>query len=290
MGKIAVVTDSNSGIIQSESNKLGVYVVPMPFMINGETFYEGIDLTQKDFYKKLEEGAEISTSMPEPGSVIDMWEKLLETHDEVVYIPMSSGLSSSCQTATMLAKDYDGRVEVVNNQRISVTLRQSVLDALELVQEGKSAAEIKWILEKAKFDSSIYIMVDTLTYLKKGGRITPAAAAFGEMLKIKPVLQIQGEKLDAYAKARTVKKAKHIMIKAMKEDFKERFKDAEGEKIHLEMSYTYDIEAAEEFKEEVQKEFPNSEIVMQPLSLSISCHIGPGALAVACSQSIEHRK
>lgn len=290
MGKIAVVTDSNSGIIQSESNKLGVYVVPMPFMINGETFYEGIDLTQKDFYKKLEEGAEISTSMPEPGSVIDIWEKLLETHDEVVYIPMSSGLSSSCQTATMLAKDYDGRVEVVNNQRISVTLRQSVLDALELVQEGKSAAEIKWILEKAKFDSSIYIMVDTLTYLKKGGRITPAAAAFGEMLKIKPVLQIQGEKLDAYAKARTVKKAKHIMIKAMKEDFKERFKDAEGEKIHLEMSYTYDIEAAEEFKEEVQKEFPNSEIVMQPLSLSISCHIGPGALAVACSQSIEYRK
>ncbi len=215
MGKVAILTDSNSGILQAEAEELGIQVVPMPFMIEGKTFYEGIDLTQEDFYKKLAENVEISTSMPEPGSVMDLWDKLLETHDEVVYIPMSSGLSSSCETAMMLAQDYDGKVQVVNNQRISVTMRQSVLDALELAEEGRSAAEIKKILEDAKFDSSIYIMVDTLYYLKKGGRITPAAAAFGELLKIKPVLQIQGEKLDAFAKARTVKKAKQIMIKAI---------------------------------------------------------------------------
>ena len=190
MGKVAILTDSNSGILQAEAEELGIQVVPMPFMIEGKTFYEGIDLTQEDFYKKLAENVEISTSMPEPGSVMDLWDKLLETHDEVVYIPMSSGLSSSCETAMMLAQDYDGKVQVVNNQRISVTMRQSVLDALELAEEGRSAAEIKKILEDAKFDSSIYIMVDTLYYLKKGGRITPAAAAFGELLKIKPVLQI----------------------------------------------------------------------------------------------------
>lgn len=290
MGKVAVLTDSNSGIVQAEAEELGIYVVPMPFMIEGKTFYEGIDLTQEDFYQKLEENIDISTSMPEPGSVIDMWEQLLKEYDEVVYIPMSSGLSSSCQTATMLAADYNGKVEVVNNQRISVTMRQSVLDAIELADEGKSAAQIKEILEAAKFDSSIYIMLDTLTYLKRGGRITPAAAAFGEILKIKPVLQIQGEKLDAFAKARTVKKAKQIMIKAMKDDFATRFKDPNGEKMHLELSYTKDREAAEEFKAEVQKEFPNSVIVMQPLSLSISCHIGPGALAIACSKSIEEHK
>ena len=233
MGKVAILTDSNSGILQAEAEELGIQVVPMPFMIEGKTFYEGIDLTQEDFYKKLAENVEISTSMPEPGSVMDLWDKLLETHDEVVYIPMSSGLSSSCETAMMLAQDYDGKVQVVNNQRISVTMRQSVLDALELAEEGRSAAEIKKILEDAKFDSSIYIMVDTLYYLKKGGRITPAAAAFGELLKIKPVLQIQGEKLDAFAKARTVKKAKQIMIKAIQDDLANRFQDPAAEKAYI---------------------------------------------------------
>ena len=226
--------------------------------------------------------------MPSPGSVTDLWDELLKEYDEVVYIPMSSGLSSSCQTAIMLAEDYDGKVVVVNNQRISVTMRQSVLDAIELAEVGKSAAEIRTILEEQKMESSIYIMLNTLTYLKRGGRITPAAAALGTLLKIKPVLQLQGEKLDAFAKARTVKQGKNIMIEAMKKDFRERFHDESGESIHLELSYTHDLEAANAFKEEVQAAFPGCEILMQPLSLSISCHIGPGALAIACSKKIEY--
>lgn len=288
MGKIAIVTDSNSGIVQAEAKELGIYVIPMPFMIDGKDYLEEINLTQEEFYQKLTEGAEISTSMPSPGSVTDLWDELLKEYDEVVYIPMSSGLSSSCQTAIMLAEDYDGKVAVVNNQRISVTMRQSVLDAIELAEAGKSAAEIRTILEEQKMESSIYIMLNTLTYLKRGGRITPAAAALGTLLKIKPVLQIQGEKLDAFAKARTVKQGKNIMIEAMKKDFRERFHDESGENIHLEMSYTHDLEAANAFKEEVQAAFPGCEILMQPLSLSISCHIGPGALAIACSKKIEY--
>lgn len=288
MGKIAIVTDSNSGIVQAEAKELGIYVIPMPFMIDGKDYLEEINLTQEEFYQKLTEGAEISTSMPSPGSVTDLWDELLKEYDEVVYIPMSSGLSSSCQTAIMLAEDYDGKVVVVNNQRISVTMRQSVLDAIELAEAGKSAAEIRTILEEQKMESSIYIMLNTLTYLKRGGRITPAAAALGTLLKIKPVLQIQGEKLDAFAKARTVKQGKNIMIEAMKKDFRERFHDESGENIHLEISYTHDLEAANAFKEEVQAAFPGCEILMQPLSLSISCHIGPGALAIACSKKIEY--
>ena len=216
MGKIAIVTDSNSGIVQAEAKELGIYVIPMPFMIDGKDYLEEINLTQEEFYQKLTEGADISTSMPSPGSVTDLWDELLKEYDEIVYIPMSSGLSSSCQTAIMLADDYDGKVVVVNNQRISVTMRQSVLDAMELAEAGKSAAEIQTILEEQKMESSIYIMLNTLTYLKRGGRITPAAAALGTLLKIKPVLQIQGDKLDAFAKARTVKQGKNIMIEAMK--------------------------------------------------------------------------
>lgn len=288
MGKVAIVTDSNSGIDQAEAKELGISVIPMPFRINGVDYLEGVDLTQEEFYEKLTEGAEISTSMPSPGSVTDLWDELLKENDEVVYIPMSSGLSSSCATAIMLSEDYDGKVQVVNNQRISVTMRQSVLDAMELAEAGKSAEEIKEILEKEKFESSIYIMLDTLTYLKRGGRITPAAAALGTLLKLKPVLQIQGEKLDAFAKARTVKQGKNIMIETIKKDMKERFHDETGEKVHIAMAYTHDLEAAEKFKEEVQKEFPNNEIIMHPLSLSISCHIGPGALAVTCTKKLEY--
>lgn len=231
MGKIAIVTDSNSGIVQAEAKELGIYVIPMPFMIDGKDYLEEINLTQEEFYQKLTEGADISTSMPSPGSVTDLWDELLKEYDEIVYIPMSSGLSSSCQTAIMLADDYDGKVVVVNNQRISVTMRQSVLDAMELAEAGKSAAEIQTILEEQKMESSIYIMLNTLTYLKRGGRITPAAAALGTLLKIKPVLQIQGDKLDAFAKARTVKQGKNIMIEAMKKDFRERFHDESGESI-----------------------------------------------------------
>ena len=286
MSRVAIVTDSNSGITQSQAKELGVTVMPMPFFIDNETYYEDIDLTQEDFYQKLTEDASISTSMPLVGNVTDTWDALLQEYDEIVHIPMSSGLSGSCETAMMLAQDYDNRVFVVNNQRISVTQRQSVLDAMELAKRGYGAEQIKEILEREKMESSIYIMVDTLYYLKKGGRITPAAAALGTLLKLKPVLQIQGEKLDSFAKARTVKQAKNIMIEAMKNDFNQRFNDPEGKNMHLEMAYSYDLEAAEAFRKEVEAEFPGMEIVMNPLSLSVSCHIGPGALAIASSKKI----
>jgi DegV family protein with EDD domain len=286
MGKIAVISDSNSGISPQEAKELGIYIIPMPFFINGETYYEGENLTQEQFYERLKDGSEISTSMPSVGSLTDLWDELLCAYDEIVHIPMSSGLSSSCETAMMLANDYEDKVFVVNNQRISVTQRQSVLDAKALADKGRTAAEIKEILEREKLESSIYIMVDTLAYLKKGGRITPAAAALGTLLRLKPVLQIQGDKLDAFAKARTVKQAKTIMLDAMKNDLANRFADAKGQNVHLEMAYTYDLEAAEAFRAEVLAAFPDSEIVLNPLSLSVSCHIGPGALAIACSKKI----
>ena len=233
MSKVAIVSDSNSGITQLQAEELGITILPMPFFVGDKTLYEDIDLSQKEFYQMLSENANISTSMPLVGNVTDTWDALLKEYDEIVHIPMSSGLSGSCETALMLAQDYEGKVQVVNNQRISVTQRQSVLDAMALAEQGHSAAEIKEILERDKFESSIYIMVDTLYYLKKGGRITPAAAALGTLLKLKPVLQIQGEKLDAFAKARTVKQAKNLMIEAMKHDFAERFHDPEGNGVHI---------------------------------------------------------
>lgn len=286
MSKVAIVTDSNSGITQAEARELGITVMPMPFFIDEKTLYEDIDLSQEEFYKLLSEDVTISTSMPMVGNVTDTWDELLKEYDEIVHIPMSSGLSGSCETAYMLSQEYEGKVQVVNNQRISVTQRQSVLDAMALAQKGLSAEEIKNILERDKMESSIYIMVDTLYYLKKGGRVTPAAAALGTLLKLKPVLQIQGEKLDAFAKARTVKQAKNIMIDAIKNDFVNRFNDPEGKNMHLEMAYTHDLEAAEAFKKEVEEVFPGMEIILNPLSLSVSCHIGPGALALACSKKI----
>lgn len=283
MAKVAILTDSSSGITQDEAKELGITVLPMPFFIDGETCYEGIDLTAEIFYQKLKEGVDISTSMPLVGNVTDIWEKLLEEYDEVVYIPLSSGLSSSCETAIMLSQEYDGRIQVVNNQRISVTMKQSALDAKQLADEGKSAAEIKDILEKNKFESSIYIMVDTLTYLKKGGRITPAAAALGTLLRLKPVLQIQGEKLDAFAKARTVKQAKSIMQQAMLDDFEKRFADPAGEHIHLFVAHTNNQAEAEAFRQELSGHFPGKQIEIQELPLNIACHLGPGSLAIACS-------
>lgn len=286
MSKVAVMTDSNSGITQAEAKELGVVVLPMPFYIDEQMYYEDIDLTQDQFYERLQNDCEIKTSMPLVGNVTDKWDEVLKEYDEIVYIPMSSGLSSSCETAIMLSDDYDGKVQVVDNQRISVTMRQSVMDAKALVEQGRSAAEVKEILEREKMESSIYIMLDTLYYLKKGGRITPAAAALGTLLKLKPVLQIQGEKLDAFAKARTAKQGKSIMIETMKKDFAERFGSADGEHMHLEMAYSHDLASAEEFKKEVQEAFPNHEITMNPLSLSVACHIGPGAIAIACSKKI----
>lgn len=290
MSKIAIVTDSNSGITQAEAKQLGISVVPMPFMIDDETYYEDITLTQVDFYKKLAAGANVITSQPTPESVLNLWDELLNEYDEIVHIPMSSGLSGSCQSAIVLAGDYDGKVHVVNNQRISVTQRQSVLDALALTEQGKSAAEIKDFLEKDKFNSSIYIMLDTLHYLKKGGRITPAAAALGTILKLKPVLQIQGEKLDAFAKARTTSQGKTIMLNAIRSDMENRFGGATKDNIWLQIAYTYDLEAANQFKADVEEAFPGFDIQMDPLSLSVSCHIGPGALAVACCKKHEKKE
>ena len=287
MGNVVIMTDSNSGITQAEAKELGVVVLPMPFYFDEVMYYEDIDLTQEQFYEKLATGCEVKTSMPLVGDVTDAWDKELEKCDEIVYIPMSSGLSSSCETAYMLSQDYDGKVQVVNNQRISVTMRQSVMDAKYLADKGWSAAQIKDKLEEEKFESSIYIMVDTLEYLKKGGRITPAAAALGTLLKLKPVLQIQGEKLDAFAKARTVKQAKQIMIDSVKNDLEKRFHDPKAEKMCIEIAYTYDLEAAEEFKREVLEVFPGHDIIMNPLSLSVSCHIGPGALALALARRVE---
>ena len=241
MGKIAVLTDSNSGITQEQAKELGVYVIPMPFFIDGQQYFEGINLTQEEFYEKLKNDADISTSQPSVGELQDEWDKLLKEYDEIVFIPMSSGLSGTCQTAAMLSDDYDGKVQVVNNQRISVTMRQSVLDAKLLVSKGYSAAQIKEVLEREKMQSSIYITLETLKYLKKGGRITPAAAAIGTVLNLKPVLQLQGEKLDAFSKTRGKNSAKKIMLKAMADDLEGRFKEcAEKGRVHMEAAYADD--------------------------------------------------
>lgn len=287
MTKIAIVTDSNSGITQNQAKELGFYVLPMPFTIDEKEYFEDINLTQDDFYRKLGENADIFTSQPSPESVISLWDELLKEYDEIVHIPMSSGLSGSCQTAILLAEDYDGKVQVVNNQRISVTQKQSCFDAGKLVQAGKNAKEIKEILEADKLNSSIYIMLDTLYYLKKGGRITPAAAALGTLLRLKPVLQIQGDKLDAFAKARTSAQGKNIMINAIKSDIENRFGGFDNPNVTIMMAHTNSPEAIAAFKEDVSEALPGIEIKMvEPLSLSVSCHIGPGAIAVAVVQNL----
>lgn len=288
MKKIAIMTDSNSGMDSEEAKKLGVTVLPMPFLIENDTYYENMNLSQEEFYKKLEEDVEISTSQPSPEDVMTTWEELLETHDEIVYIPMSSGLSGSLQTAKMLSEEYDGKVVVVDNQRISVTQRQSVLDALELAQRGQSAEEIRNYLETVKLESSIYIMLDTLKYLKKGGRITPAAAALGSALRLKPVLQIQGEKLDAFTIARTKKQGVTKMLDAMQKDIEERFGGMENiQNVHIAVAHTNNEEAAEIFAEQIKEHFGIQDVIIRPLSLSVSCHIGPGSLAIACSKAID---
>lgn len=281
MKKTAIVTDSNSGITQSRGKELGIYVLPMPFFIDGELFLEDISLTQEQFYERLGADSEISTSQPSPGDVMELWEKLLREYDEIVHIPMSSGLSNSCETAMSIAAEYDGKVQVVNNQRISVTQEQSVYDAMKLRSQGKTAREIREVLEREKFQSSIYITVDTLKYLKKGGRVTPAAAAIGTVLNLKPVLQIQGEKLDAYAKVRGWKAAKKTMLNAMEKDLNERFADVKDQML-LGLAYTCTKEEAKEWKHEIKERFPGYEMLEAPLSLSVACHIGPGAMAITC--------
>ena len=288
MSAIAIATDSNSGITQAQARELGIYVLPMPFYINDELFLEDITLSQEQFYQRLAEDADVKTTQPAPGDVIELWEQMLKDHDQVVYIPMSSGLSSSWETAEMLSQDYEGKVFVVNNQRISVTQRQSVLDAKALAQAGVGAAEIKRRLEETKFESDIYITVDTLKYLKKGGRCTPAAAAIGTVLGLKPVLRIQGEKLDSFSKARGWKAAKKTMLDAIHKTMDTQFAGLSGpEELHIAAAFTGKREDAQEWLAELEEEFPGYPIHMDPLSLSVACHIGPGALAVTVTKALK---
>ncbi|HIS64756.1 MAG TPA: DegV family protein [Candidatus Avoscillospira avistercoris] len=283
MKRIAIVTDSNSGITQTEAKQLGISVLPMPFFIDDTLYFEDITLTQEAFYERLLQDADISTSQPSLGDVTQLWDQLLQEYESVLHIPMSSGLSSSCQSARMLADDYNGRVVVVDNQRISVTQRQSVRDAMALAEAGHSAEEIRTILEEQKLQASIYISLETLKYLKKGGRITPAAAAIGTVLNLKPVLQIQGEKLDAYAKVRGKKAARRTMIEAIQKDLKNRFAEplAQG-RMGFGIAYSGNLEEALDWKAELEAAFPGVDFQMDPLSLSVACHIGYGALACGC--------
>ena len=285
MKKVAVVTDSNAGIRQKEAKELGIFVLPMPFNIDDQTYYEDINLNHEEFFEKQLNGAEIFTSQPVVGNVKELWDQILKDYDEIVHIPMSSGLSGSCQTAMMLAQEYDNRVFVVDSQRISVTQKYDVIDAKRLADQGKSGQEISDILTENKLNASIYITVNTLDYLKKGGRITPAAALLGGMLKIKPILQIQGEKLDSFAKTRTMARGTKIMKEAITKDIKERFGD-DYHNVHICVAYTYDEAPALELKKELEELYPGENIICDPLSLSVSCHIGPHSLAIAICKKI----
>ena len=282
--KVAILTDSNSGISQAQAKKLGVTVIPMPFLIDEEEYFEDINLSQDEFYQKLMAGANVSTSQPNIYSVGETWQELLKTHDEVVYIPMSSGLSGSCETATNFAKDFGGKVFVVNNKRISVTQKQAVIDAANLAAEGKSGKEIADYLTKTSMNASIYIMVSTLKYLKKGGRITPAAALIGGMLKIKPVLTIQGDKLDKFCQVISYDQGKKRMLDQVKKELETRFKKqlADGN-IKIMMAYTQDRDRCEQFKAEANEMLKHYGLmveVIDPLSLSVACHIGAGSIAI----------
>ena len=289
MSGIAIMTDSNCGIMPEEGRKLGIHVIPMPVIIDGRTYFEGVDITAEDFYKKQAAGAEITTSQPSPGDVTAMWDRLLKDYDQVIFIPMSSGLSNTCQTAVMLSDDdaYRGKVYVVDNHRISMPQLQSVYDAGALAEEGKTAAEIKEILEKEALDASIYIAVDTLKYLKKGGRITPAAAAVGTVLRLKPVLTIQGGKLDSHAKTRGMKSAFRIMLQAVKDDISSRFSHLKKQgvlKVGI-ANTPMDEGALATFRTEMQKNFPDMELVYSPLTMSIGTHIGTGGLGIGVFRS-----
>lgn len=286
--RVAVVTDSNSGMTQRQGEACGIRVIPMPFMIDGQFWEEHVDLTHDIFYEKLTAGSEISTSQPAPAKIIQLWDELLTEYDEIVHIPMSSSLSGSYQTARMLADDYGGKVRVVNNQRISVTQRQSALDAVMLAGQGFCAAQIGDLLERTKMESSIYITVDTLKYLRRGGRVTPAAAALGTLLKIKPVLQIQGGKLDTFSKARTMKQAKGMMLSAIASDLNNRFLDPEAEQMWLGVAHSNCADLAREVACELKDCYPKAPpVYVDALSLSVSCHIGPGGLGITCTKKID---
>lgn len=289
MSNIAIVTDSNSGITQAMAQELGIFVVPMPFYINGELYLEDINLTHTQFYEKLmDDNAEISTSQPSPGDVMDLWDEILKDHDSIVYIPMSSGLSGSCQSAMMLAEDYDGKVQVVDNLRISVTLLQSVEEAKMLAEAGKSALEIKELLEEHCAESCIYLAPGTLEYLKKGGRITSAAAAIGSVLKITPVLQLLGGKVDAFKKCRGMKSAKNTILKAIQDSIDSKFAGLDPIKdLKIGVVYGNNYEDAKVWKEEVLAAFPGIECYEASMSLSVACHVGPEVLAATVTKKLE---
>ena len=282
--KIAIVTDSNSGMTLQESQALSVSLLPMPFSIDGESFFEGVNLTQEMFFEKQEAGADISTSQPAPADILELWENLLKDHDQIVHIPMSSGLSNACATAKILAQEFDGRVFVVDNKRISATQRDSVLNAVKMAEQGMDGQTIRDKLEAAAMDADIYIAVNTLKYLKKGGRITPAAAAIGTALHIKPVLKISGEKLDAFAKVRGIKQAQQKMIDTARKEMNERYA---GQEVLIQAAYSGDPETGRAWKELLEQEFPDQEIYCAPLALSIACHIGAGAMGITCMKKME---
>lgn len=288
MAMVKIVTDSNSGISQAEAERLGISVIPMPFVIDGEQYFEDVDLTQAQFYEHLRGDASVSTSQPSSVSVTEVWEALINEGYDVVHIPMSSALSESCHTAQNLAKDYGGKVQVVDNRRISITLKQSVYDALSMAGRGMSAKEIARKLEQTSEDSSIYLTLETLKYLKKGGRLTPAAALIGTILRVKPVLQIQGGKLDAFKKVQTVKQAKQVMIDALKSDLATRFADyvAAGE-MRIFLAHTEREKEIKEFADELAAAFPNIPVSFcDPLPLSIACHVGPGVIACSATRCL----
>ena len=287
--KICIVTDDNAGFTKKELSKLKlVYVIRMPIIIDGEIFYEDETISSEKFYARQSEGADIRTSQPAPGEIINLWEKLLKEYDQIIHIPMTSGLSQECETAKMLAEDYPGKLFVVDNHRISVTLKSSIYDALALIEEGKDAKEIQEILTEEAFKSSIYIMVDTLTYLKKGGRVTAAGALLGSTFHIKPILTILGGKLDAYKKAIGTKKAKIMLIEAIQEDLANKFKDTPKDELIFSMAYTYNLDDAKEFKVDVCNALglKDEQVMLDPLSLSVATHIGPGSLATTISHKI----
>lgn len=284
--RTAIITDSNSGVTAAEARELGVRVVPMPVIIDGQTYYEGVDLFPEEFYQMLRAGRDVSTSQPAPEDVTRLWDEALdEGYDEVLYIPMSSGLSSSCQTAVILAADYGGRVLVADNHQISVPQKNAVRDALALAAQGLTAAEIKERLEEAGGDSLIYIGVDTLEYLRRGGRITPAVAAMGTVLGIKPLLAIRGERLDTFAKVRGTKHCKALLIESMQKSVESCRK--QGIPIRIDAAGSFDRREEEaEWRELAAGAFPGEAIHYDTLSLSISSHTGPGAFAMGLSRRI----
>lgn len=284
--KTAIVTDSNSGIFEEEGRRLGVYVIPMPVIMEGKTYFEGRELAHEEFYRCLLEHKEVSSSQPSQGDVTEIWNQVLASgYDEVVYIPMSSGLSGSCQTAHMLAEDYGGKVQVVNNHRISVTQRHSVQDALAMIEQGYTAKEIKEKLEQTAYESIIFVGVETLEYLKKGGRVTPAGAAMGALLNIKPLLIIEGERLDAYAKVRGIKNCKKRLLQEMRkraDEFHER-----GDEIRVGVAGSFvNQREHQEWMDMAREIFKGEDINYDPLTFSIGCHVGPGAFGMGISKKL----